>query len=180
MLASASTSTTSTPLSSLTAEHFLARKRGRPPKKIVSTYNSLKLVLVIIKIFLLQQLPSDNQDSKRIKQEISKETNTNTALAANNNTNFPLMNPFMANIANPSNSSNSSTDPNAPNLQLTHLMALFQLQNPLFYQNLYPGGMTAANMANILGAAAVNTPNLGQLSNPNIKSEFNDKNDLKE
>ena len=38
MLASASTSTTSTPLSSLTAEHFLARKRGRPPKKIVSTW----------------------------------------------------------------------------------------------------------------------------------------------
>lgn len=27
---------TSTPLSSLSAEHFLARKRGRPPKKIVS------------------------------------------------------------------------------------------------------------------------------------------------
>ena len=86
----------------------------------------------------------------------------------------------MANITNPNTSTNSSTDPNAPNLQLTHLMALFQLQNPLFYQNLYPGGMTAANMANILGAAAVNTTNLGQLSNPNIKSEFNDKNDFKE
>lgn len=27
---------TSTPLSSLSAEHFLSRKRGRPPKKIVS------------------------------------------------------------------------------------------------------------------------------------------------
>lgn len=32
----ASSSSTSTPLSSLSAEHFLARKRGRPPKKIVS------------------------------------------------------------------------------------------------------------------------------------------------
>lgn len=31
-----SSSSTSTPLSSLSAEHFLARKRGRPPKKIVS------------------------------------------------------------------------------------------------------------------------------------------------
>lgn len=34
--AAATTSSTSTPLSSLSAEHFLARKRGRPPKKIVS------------------------------------------------------------------------------------------------------------------------------------------------
>lgn len=31
-----SNSSTSTPLSSLSADHFLARKRGRPPKKIVS------------------------------------------------------------------------------------------------------------------------------------------------
>lgn len=35
-------SSTSTPLSSLSAENFLARKRGRPPKKIVS--NNKKLV----------------------------------------------------------------------------------------------------------------------------------------
>lgn len=33
---SSSASATSTPLSSLSTEHFLARKRGRPPKKIVS------------------------------------------------------------------------------------------------------------------------------------------------
>lgn len=33
---SVSSTNASTPLSSLSAEHFLARKRGRPPKKIVS------------------------------------------------------------------------------------------------------------------------------------------------
>lgn len=136
-------------------------------------------MIEILKLFI-QQLPTENQDSKRIKQELCKESNINTPLVANNNTNLALMNPFMANITNPNSPSNSATDPNAPNLQLTHLMALFQLQNPLFYQNLYPGSMTAANMANILGAAAIHMPSISQLSNTNIKSEFNDKNDFKE
>lgn len=39
----------------------------------------------------------------------------------------------------------AATDATVPNFQLTHLMALFQLQNPLFYQNLYPGAV-ASNM----------------------------------
>ncbi|XP_019890635.1 transcription factor castor isoform X2 [Musca domestica] len=155
---------TSTPLSSLSAEHFLARKRGRPPKKI--------------------QLPAEASEAKRLKLESPADSNSNSSISNANlpavgtanplAPTMPLMNPFMANF-NPAN-----VDPNAPNFQLTHLMALFQLQNPLFYQNLYPRGLTAANMANLLGsstlpaAAAPNTPTT------NVKQEFNEKPEFKE
>lgn len=50
-----SNTNTSTPLSSLSAEHFLSRKRGRPPKKIVSifyTYYTYFLYLKYINYFL--------------------------------------------------------------------------------------------------------------------------------
>ncbi|XP_073819432.1 castor zinc finger transcription factor [Musca autumnalis] len=169
------TSNTSTPLSSLSAEHFLARKRGRPPKKI--------------------QLPSESSEAKRIKLEAAAadsnsnssipnttSSTVNTSLPAPTNplaATMPLMNPFMANF-NPA--AVAGVDPNAPNFQLTHLMALFQLQNPLFYQNLYPRGITAANMANILGAANLpagnTTPNT--TSATNVKQELNEKQEFKE
>ncbi|ALC45497.1 cas, partial [Drosophila busckii] len=112
----------STPLSSLSAEHFLARKRGRPPKKI--------------------QLPAD---TKRIKLE---DNDSNSAAA-----------PVAAPAALPGSSNlfpNLIADATTPNFQLTHLMALFQLQNPLFYQNLYPGVATPqfSNLAAFSAAAA--------------------------
>lgn len=126
-------------------------------------------------------MPSESQDSKRLKLESNQDSsNSSTNPAAT----LSMINPFMPSFNNPAATSSTaaSLDPNAPNLQLTHLMALFQLQNPLFYQNLYPGGMAAANMANILGNAAVN----GNTTNPppapaaNIKQEFNDKPEFKE
>ncbi|XP_034486967.1 transcription factor castor isoform X2 [Drosophila innubila] len=120
-----SNSATSTPLSSLSAEHFLARKRGRPPKMI--------------------PLPANAQQSeaKRLKLE---DTDSNPAPpSANSNplssTLFPSMLPNFGAAA----AAAAVADATAPNFQLTHLMALFQLQNPLFYQNLYPGA-AASNM----------------------------------
>lgn len=94
-----------------------------------------------------------------------------------------MLNPFMGNF-NPATAA-ASADPNAPNFQLTHLMALFQLQNPLFYQNLYPRGITAANMANILGAASAQSANQPaqmppQTGHSNVKQEFSDKQEFKE
>lgn len=76
----------------------------------------------------------------------------------------------------------------APNFQLTHLMALFQLQNPLFYQNLYPGA-AAANMlavpqnASMFGnlaafSAAAAAAAAGVQQQP--KSEFSIKPEFKE
>ncbi|XP_037956490.1 transcription factor castor [Teleopsis dalmanni] len=170
----------STPLSSLSAEQFLARKRGRPPKKI--------------------QLPkTDTKDVKRVKTEsdqqipdqpFSSSTLTNP-LSAN------LFAPFLPNfnpaLAAAAAQSLQSQDLSAPNFQLTHLMALFQLQNPLFYQNLYPAGMAAANLANMASMLGANSGILPQsasiFGNVNafnasgvngIKTELNDKQQFKE
>ncbi|XP_055904823.1 transcription factor castor [Eupeodes corollae] len=102
----------STPLSSLTAEsnnfQFLARKRGRPPKKI--------------------QL---SNEAKKTKMEPLEQTTT-TCMP-------PIGLPFPPFL--PHMNSNSQDGISTPNFQLTHLMAMFQLQNPLFYQNLYPEGL---------------------------------------
>uniref|UniRef100_A0A1A9X1U3 C2H2-type domain-containing protein n=1 Tax=Glossina brevipalpis TaxID=37001 RepID=A0A1A9X1U3_9MUSC len=161
------TSNTSTPLSSLSAEHFLARKRGRPPKKI--------------------QLPAESvSDTKRIKLETSVE-NINNQITMPSSSAIPALAGFMPNFNLPLPSTTTISDTNQPNFQLTHLMALFQLQNPLFYQNLYPGGLNAVNMANLLGAAAatassgtniqlpVTNPTNSPNSINNIKQEFNEK-----
>lgn len=163
---SSSSSSTSTPLSSLSAEHFLARKRGRPPKKIVRFCiegNENEFILKLVLAF--QQLPAETPDTKRLKLESNSEVGVSSA--TNNPVALSMLNPFLA--------SNAAMDANAPNLQLTHLMALFQLQNPLFYQNLYPGGVTAANMANLLGTM----PGIGN-NNSSVKNELNDKTDFKE
>ncbi|KAI8129482.1 Transcription factor castor, partial [Lucilia cuprina] len=153
-----SSSSTSTPLSSLSAEHFLARKRGRPPKKI--------------------QLSSESQDTKRIKLETTAASKTSTYVPPKAAT-LSMINPFMPGYQNP-----TATDPNAaPNLQLTHLMALFQLQNPLFYQNLYPAGRAATNMANILDNTAESgstSPATTNASSTNLKQDFSDKSEFKE
>lgn len=57
----------------------------------------------------------------------------------------PSMFPPFVPMYNPASSAQmfNTQDPTTANFQLTHLMALFQLQNPLFYQNLYPDGMAA-------------------------------------
>ncbi|KAL9887658.1 castor zinc finger transcription factor [Glossina fuscipes fuscipes] len=161
----AASSSTSTPLSSLTPENFLARKRGRPPKKI--------------------QLPAESSsDIKRIKLETSDE-NSSTQVTAPACA-VPTLTSFMPNFNLPLPSTATISDTNQPNFQLTHLMALFQLQNPLFYQNLYPGGLNAVNMANLLGAAAATTsvtnvqpsiinPTNSPNSVDNIKQELNEK-----
>lgn len=135
-------------------------------------------------------MPSEANDTKRIKLEMVNDSSSNSSATNVNQTNptpsnLAMLNPFMANF---NQNATPPVDPNAPNFQLTHLMALFQLQNPLFYQNLYPRGMTAANMANILGAAANNAAtqpgnntntNLPQASN-NVKPELQDKQEFKE
>ncbi|XP_054081165.1 transcription factor castor isoform X2 [Zeugodacus cucurbitae] len=182
------TTHTTTPLSSLSADRFLARKRGRPPKKI--------------------ELPVKTESTKRIKLEHTTEQLAATAaataqLASSNVANNPQMPGVAAGLFPPTflpnfNAATAAAaaaaaaqsmqmqDPNTPNMQLTHLMALFQLQNPLFYQNLYPGGMPA-NMANMLGAAAVagvmppasglygNMPAFSGPAGTTIKSEYGEK-----
>ncbi|KAH8393797.1 hypothetical protein KR215_000170 [Drosophila sulfurigaster] len=116
-----SNSSTSTPLSSLSAEHFLARKRGRPPKMI--------------------PLPADAQsEAKRVKLE-NVDSNPTALLTTNVN---PLATGMFPGLL-----PNFPADATAPNFQLTHLMAMFQLQNPLFYQNLYPGAAAASNMLTV-------------------------------
>ncbi|KAH8268107.1 hypothetical protein KR026_000114 [Drosophila bipectinata] len=139
---------TSTPLSSLSAEHFLSRKRGRPPKKI--------------------QLPADTQqpEAKRFKVEEDQ----SAKLPASGL--YPGLLPAVG--------------PSAPNFQLTHLMALFQLQNPLFYQNLYPGvtqnpsmlGNLAALGAASAAAAAAAAAAANGVQQP--KAEFSFKPEFKE
>ncbi|XP_033162398.1 transcription factor castor isoform X2 [Drosophila mauritiana] len=160
-------SNTSTPLSSLSAEHFLARKRGRPPKKI--------------------QLPADAQQSEakrpKVEDESSNPANllpqSQPAAAVHPLTSglFPGLLPAAA---------APGVDPTAPNFQLTHLMALFQLQNPLFYQNLYPGmsqnpsmlGNLAALSAASAAAAAAAAANGAGVQQP--KAEFSFKPEFKE
>ncbi|XP_017008288.2 transcription factor castor isoform X1 [Drosophila takahashii] len=164
---SACGSNASTPLSSLSAEHFLARKRGRPPKKI--------------------QLPADVQqsDAKRLKLE---DDTTNPALFMPQSQPtaavHPLTNGLFAGLL-PAASA-PGVDPSAPNFQLTHLMAMFQLQNPLFYQNLYPGmtqnpsvlGNLAALSAASAAAAAAAAANGVGVQQP--KAEFSFKTEFKE
>ncbi|XP_050340915.1 transcription factor castor [Bactrocera neohumeralis] len=177
------TTHTTTPLSSLSADRFLARKRGRPPKKI--------------------ELPAKTESAKRIKLEPTTDQVAGTADATAQLANSAQMPsaaaslfppPFLPNFnaataaaaAAAAAQSMQMQDPNTPNMQLTHLMALFQLQNPLFYQNLYPGGMPA-NMASMLGAAAVagvmppatglygNMSTFGGSAGATIKSEYGEK-----
>lgn len=201
---------TTTPLSSLNADRFLARKRGRPPKKIVSEANSVPIEDFCSFIFRnLQELPVKTESTKRIKLEGTTDQLAATAvtataqLASNNVSNNAQMPGAVAGLFPPAflpnfNAATAAAaaaaaaqsmqiqDPNTSNMQLTHLMALFQLQNPLFYQNLYPGGMPA-NIANMLGAAAVagvmppatglygNMPVFGGPAAATIKSEYGEK-----
>ncbi|XP_036675236.3 transcription factor castor isoform X1 [Drosophila suzukii] len=160
-------SNTSTPLSSLSAEHFLSRKRGRPPKKI--------------------QLPADAQqsDAKRLKVE---DDSSNPAVLLPQSQPAPPVHPLTNGLFPgllPAATA-PGVDPTAPNFQLTHLMALFQLQNPLFYQNLYPGmtqnpsmlGNLAALSAASAAAAAAAAANGVGVQQP--KSEFSFKPEFKE
>ncbi|XP_043655240.1 transcription factor castor isoform X2 [Drosophila teissieri] len=162
-------SNTSTPLSSLSAEHFLARKRGRPPKKI--------------------QLPADAQQSEAKRPKVEDESSNPAML-------LPLPQSQPAAAVQPLTSglfpgllpaaAAPGVDPTAPNFQLTHLMALFQLQNPLFYQNLYPGmtqnpsmlGNLAALSAASAAAAAAAAANGSGVQQP--MSEFSFKPEFKE
>ncbi|EDV93760.1 transcription factor castor [Drosophila grimshawi] len=142
-LNSNSFSSTSTPLSSLSTEHFLARKRGRPPKMI--------------------QLPVDAQQSeaKRLKLADTDSFPTPpTQLPPSSNSNAlnsGLLASLLPNFM-------PVADATAPNFQMTHLMALFQLQNPLFYQNMYPG----TTDANIMQTLPQNSPVLGNLAAFNV------------
>lgn len=138
----------------------------------------------------MQQLPAESSsDIKRIKLETSDENTSNQVTVPP--CAMPTLASFMPNFNLPLPSTATISDTNQPNFQLTHLMALFQLQNPLFYQNLYPGGLNAVNMANLLGAAAAtaSVPNVQpSITNPtnspnsvnNIKQECNEKPDHKD
>ncbi|XP_039494813.1 transcription factor castor isoform X1 [Drosophila santomea] len=160
-------SNTSTPLSSLSAEHFLARKRGRPPKKI--------------------QLPADAQQPEAKRPKVEDES-SNPAMLLPQSQPAAAVHPLASGLfpgllpaaAAP------GVDATAPNFQLTHLMALFQLQNPLFYQNLYPAmtqnpamlGNLAALSAASAAAAAAAAANGSGVQQP--KSEFSFKPEFKE
>ncbi|XP_017082209.1 transcription factor castor [Drosophila eugracilis] len=152
-------SNTSTPLSSLSAEHFLARKRGRPPKKM--------------------QLPADVQqpEAKRPKVEDDYKSQSQPTVPV-----LPLTNGMFPGLL-PAGSA-AGVDPTAPNFQLTHLMALFQLQNPLFYQNLYPG-MTQnpsmlGNLAALSAASAAAAAAAAATGVQQPKAEFSFKPEFKE
>lgn len=162
-----SSSSTSTPLSSLSAEHFLARKRGRPPKMI--------------------QLPANAQQSeaKRLKLEDTDSNPAQPPATANplSTSLIPSMLPNFGVAA----AAAAAADATAPNFQLTHLMALFQLQNPLFYQNLYPGAAAANMMAvpqnasmfnNLAAFSAAAAAAAAGLQQP--KTEFSIKPEFKE
>ncbi|KAH8385123.1 hypothetical protein KR200_009353 [Drosophila serrata] len=166
--ACSSSSNTSTPLSSLSAEHFLSRKRGRPPKKI--------------------QLPADAQESEAKRVKVENESSNPPSLILPPSQPITSAHP-MANGLFPGllpAAAAPGADPTAPsNFQLTHLMALFQLQNPLFYQNLYPGvtqqnpsvlGNLAALSAASAAAAAAAAANGVQQP----KAEFSFKPEFKE
>ncbi|XP_026839960.1 transcription factor castor isoform X2 [Drosophila persimilis] len=173
-ISASSSSNTSTPLSSLSAEHFLARKRGRPPKKI--------------------QLPADAQqpEAKRLKVEddSSNQTMLQTLQQSIPQSSLnPLANGLFPGLLPNFNvgataAAATGADAMAPNFQLTHLMALFQLQNPLLYQNLYPAlpqntsmlGNLAAFSAASAAAAAAAAASGGQQP----KAEFSVKPELKE
>ncbi|EDV47939.2 transcription factor castor isoform X1 [Drosophila erecta] len=160
-------SNSSTPLSSLSAEHFLARKRGRPPKKI--------------------QLPADAQQSEAKRPKLEDDS-SNPAMNLPQSQPATAVHPLTSGLFPgllPTGTA-PGADPTAPNFQLTHLMALFQLQNPLFYQNLYPGmtqnpsilGNLAALSAASAAAAAAAAANGSGVQQP--KSEFSFKPEFKE
>jgi len=98
-------------------------------------------------LFSFQQLPANAQQSeaKRLKLE---DTDSNPAQPpANANPLSTSLIPSMLPNFGVAAAAAAAADATAPNFQLTHLMALFQLQNPLFYQNLYPGAAAANMMA---------------------------------
>ncbi|XP_016991549.2 transcription factor castor [Drosophila rhopaloa] len=161
-------SNTSTPLSSLSAEHFLARKRGRPPKKI--------------------QLPADAQQPEAKRLKVEDDTSNPAMLLPQSQPTapvHPLTNGLFPGLL-PAASA-PGVDPTAPNFQLTHLMALFQLQNPLFYQNIYPGmtGMTQnpsmlGNLAALSAASAAAAAAAAANGVQQPKPEFTFKPEYKE
>ncbi|XP_017044319.1 transcription factor castor [Drosophila ficusphila] len=170
-------SNSSTPLSSLSAEHFLARKRGRPPKKI--------------------QLPADVQQPEYKRLKVEDDTSNPALLLPQSQSQTQLQSQLQSQPAIPVHpltnglfpgllpaAPAAGVDPSAPNFQLTHLMALFQLQNPLFYQNLYPGmpqnpsvlgNLAALSAASVAAAAAAAANGVQQ-----PKAEFSFKPEFKE
>lgn len=136
----------------------------------------------------MQQLPADAQesDSKRLKVENDSSDPPTLLLPPSQpiTSTLPLANGLFPGML-PAASA-PGVDPTATsNLQLTHLMALFQLQNPLFYQNLYPGvtqqnpsvlGNLAALSAASAAAAAAAAANGVQQP----KAEFSFKPEFKE
>lgn len=64
--ANSNSSNSTTPLSSLSAEHFLARKRGRPPKKIVSACRlKIRTSYFIYDLFPHSNCPPMHSNRKR-------------------------------------------------------------------------------------------------------------------
>lgn len=184
----ASASATSTPLSSLSTEHFLARKRGRPPKKIVSAASQHEVLsdpATDCSRSFPQQLPAESE-AKRLKLE-DADCNPMANLMPQGNPFSGVFYPGLLPTANfPSTAAAAAaaaaaaTDATTPNFQMTHLMALFQLQNPLFYQNLYPGvpqhPSMLGNLAAFSAAAAAAAAGMQQQQQPktdvSIKPEF--------
>lgn len=79
---------------------------------------------------------------------------------------FPGLLPNFPSTAAAAVAAAAATDATTPNFQMTHLMALFQLQNPLFYQNLYPGvpqhPSVLGNLAAFSAAAAAAAASMQQ------------------
>lgn len=98
--------------------------------------NSLAIYLSIP-----QQLPTESE-AKRLKLEYPESNPIPPQMTQSNPLGgafFPGLLPNFPSTAAAAVAAAAATDATTPNFQMTHLMALFQLQNPLFYQNLYPG-----------------------------------------
>ncbi|SPP83147.1 transcription factor castor isoform X2 [Drosophila guanche] len=175
-ISSSSSINTSTPLSSLSAEHFLSRKRGRPPKKI--------------------QLPADAKQPEDKRLKVEDDASQPAMLQPQPLPQFlpqsslnPLANGLFPSLlpnfgVGATAAAAPGTDATAPNFQLTHLMALFQLQNPLFYHNLYPGmpqnSSMLGNLAAFSAASAAAAAAAAATGGQQPKAEFSVKPEFKE
>lgn len=100
---------------------------------------------------LLQQLPADVEQAEAKRVKLDDPDNNPMQPSSTGPLQTPVNSNMLSSALFPNfmpNFTAGAADATAPNFQLTHLMALFQLQNPLFYQNLYPG-VAAANMVTV-------------------------------
>lgn len=143
--------------------------------------DGLNSILTLPFLLLPQQLPAESE-AKRLKLE-DADSNPMAPMMPQSNplggAFYPGLLPnFPSTAAAAAVAAAAATDATTPNFQMTHLMALFQLQNPLFYQNLYPGvpqphPSMLGNLAAFSAAAAAAAAGMQQpKTDVSIKPEF--------